>query len=125
MRTIGCLLCLVWLVSAGSVRAAWDPLSLSRWLPGKSAQKAEAETETARVPLVKKMTGSTKRLVSNTTGMLTPKKTTIKKSGTTAYYKAPLPPQEKPGFFKSLFQPEPPPVPKTIKEWMSLKQIHP
>jgi hypothetical protein len=33
--------------------------------------------------------------------------------------------QEKPGFFKSLFQPEPPPPPKTIKEWMSLKRVQP
>jgi hypothetical protein len=33
--------------------------------------------------------------------------------------------QEKPGFFKSLFQPEPPPPPKTIKDWMSLERVQP
>jgi hypothetical protein len=39
--------------------------------------------------------------------------------------KPPRSKDEPPGFFQSLVTPEPPAPPKTIKEWMSLQQIHP
>jgi hypothetical protein len=65
------------------------------------------------------------RLLASTTGFFKPKTVTTRKSGLTGVQKAKRTEQPKQGFFKSMFNPEPPPPPKTIKEWMSLKQIHP
>jgi hypothetical protein len=108
--------------------------TLGRWF-GFGSDSSKSAAKTSNVPgkagilktpqVVTKMGSGTKRLVSNTTSMLTPKKTTTRKSGTTGMERAKKPQEEKPGFFQSLFHPEPPPPPKTIKEWMSLKQIHP
>lgn len=94
---------------------------------GKDEASADAKTtEASKTPQVMgKMTGGTKRLVSNTTGLFKPKTVTTRKSGLTGVKKAKKYEEPKPGFFQSLFHPEPPPPPKTIKEWMSLKQIHP
>jgi hypothetical protein len=74
-----------------------------------------------------KLTTGPKHIVTGTKNMLTPKKPqTVRKSGTTGVQIAKSPKSaDKPGFFKSMLHPEPPPPPKTIKEWMSLKQIHP
>lgn len=118
-------------LSAATAQAAWDS-PFTGWF-GSGKDKSVAKTSTAqrtsgklKTPrVVTKMTDGTKRLASNTTGMLTPKKATTRKSGTTDIKRAKNSKQEKPGFFKSLFSSEPPPPPKTIKEWMSLKQIHP
>ena len=112
--------------------AAAESSSMARWFSfgkGKTQAKttnASGTSKSIKTPqVVTKMTDGTKRLVSNTTNIFTPGKTTTRKSGTTNVEKAKKPPQEKQGFFKSMFNPEPPPPPKTIKEWMSLKQIHP
>lgn len=76
-----------------------------------------------------KMSAGTKRFVSNTKDALTPKKLTAKKpakkSGTSTARKAKRPEPPKQGFFKQLFNPDPPPPPKTVEEWMSLEQVHP
>src|SRR5262245_9199533 len=96
-RCSWCLLALL-LLNAVAAHAFWDPLSLGR-LVGSDNGKANSPS------VVSRMAGGTKRMVSNTTGMLTPKKTMVKKSGTTAIQRAPLPRQEKQGFFKSLFHP--------------------
>jgi hypothetical protein len=122
------------LLIAMSAPATAESSSMARWFNfGKGKPKAQAKTTNAagtskstKTPqVVTKMTDGTKRLVSNTTNVFTPSKTTTRKSGTTGMEIAKKPPQEKQGFFKSMFNPEPPPPPKTIKEWMSLKQIHP
>ena len=64
-------------------------------------------------------------MVDGTKNMFSSKKKAPKKvTGTTGIYTM-HPKQEEPGFFHKLFHPEPPPPPKTIDEWMSLKQIHP
>jgi hypothetical protein len=116
------------------VSAAADSSAMARWFSfGKDKSKAQAKTTSAsgtskssKTPqVVTKMTDGTKRLVGNTTSVFKPSKPTTRKSGTTNIEIAKKPPQEKQGFFKSLFNPEPPPPPKTIKEWMALKQIHP
>lgn len=134
MRILPCVMMVIALVSmnAAAARAAWSPPSLGRWM-GLGKDKATGDGETVRTAggsskmpaMVTKMTGGTKRLVTNTANKLSPKKTTTRKSGTTGLVRAKDPREEKPGFFQSLFHPEPPPPPKTIKEWMSLKQIHP
>jgi len=84
-----------------------------------------AAEKPASPSVLTKMSNTTKRAVNNTKNALTPKKTVAKNTGATKTYKPKAVKEEKPGFFKSLFNPEPPPPPKTIKEWMSLKQIHP
>jgi hypothetical protein len=70
-------------------------------------------------------TASPMRLVASPISIFKPKTVTTRKSGLTGVQKAKKTEQPKQGFFKSMFNPEPPPPPKTIKEWMSLKQIHP
>lgn len=129
----GALLLLI-AMSFSAAPASAEPSSMARWFSfGKGKSKPQAKTTNAsgtskstKTPqVVTKMTDGTKRLVSNTTNIFTPGKTTTRKSGTTGIEIAKKPPQEKQGFFKSMFNPEPPPPPKTIKEWMSLKQIHP
>ena|SRR5262245_13482313 len=87
---------------------------------GRDSRAAEA-TPT----VLTKMTDGTKRFVSSTTNMFAPKKHVTRKSGTTAIHRAKVPERPKQGFFQQLFKPEPPPPPKTVKEWMSLKQVHP
>jgi hypothetical protein len=130
----GALLLLIAMTFAAAPAAA-ESSSMGRWFSfGKGKPNAQAKTTNAsgtsksiKTPqVVTKMTDGTKRLVSNTANVFTPgKTTTTRKSGTTGFVKAQKPPQEKQGFFKSMFNPEPPPPPKTVKEWMSLKQIHP
>jgi hypothetical protein len=79
----------------------------------------------AKPAVVTKMTNGTRRLVSNTKNMLMPSKpATVRKSGTTAIHKKNAT-ENKPGFFKSWFAPQPPQTPRTIKEWMALKQPKP
>jgi hypothetical protein len=121
-------------VSATTTHAAWGSSSVAGWF-GLGNDKSKVVAKTTNVPgtsgtlktprVVTKMADGTKRLASSTTSMLSPKKITTRKSGTTSIERAKDTKEEKPGFFKSLFHSEPPPPPKTIKEWMSLKQIHP
>lgn len=131
-RSVFGALTLLIVMSLTAAPATAESSAMARWFSfGKD--KARAKTTNAsgtsksiKTPqVVTKMSDGTKRLVSNTTNIFTPGKTTTRKSGTTNVEKAKKPPQEKQGFFKSMFNPEPPPPPKTIKEWMSLKQIHP
>jgi hypothetical protein len=75
--------------------------------------------------VLKATTASPMRLVASPISIFKPKTVTTRKSGLTGVQKAKKTEQPKQGFFKSMFNPEPPPPPKTIKEWMSLKQIHP
>lgn len=133
-RSVFGALSLLIAMSFAPASAAAESSAMARWFSfGKDKPHAQAKTTNAagtsksiKTPqVVTKMTDGTKRLVSNTTNIFTPGKTTTRRSGTTNVEKAKKPPQEKQGFFKSMFNPEPPPPPKTIKEWMSLKQIHP
>jgi hypothetical protein len=57
--------------------------------------------------------------------MLTPKSQPAKNNSTTSMQASKNLKEPQQGFFKSLFNPEPPPPPQTIKDWMKLKQIHP
>ena len=71
-----------------------------------------------------KMSSGTKRFVNSTKSIFSPKKSSSKSShSATGLVSRHKPPE--PGFFHKLFHPEPPPPPRTIDEWMSLKQIHP
>jgi hypothetical protein len=98
----------------------------SSWFGSGTGDKSKTTAKASKSPtVVAKMTDGTKRLVSNTTGIFKPKTVTIRKSGLTGTKNPKKSEPEKQGFFQSIFHPEPPPPPKTIKEWMSLKQIHP
>lgn len=107
----------------------------SRWCPwgccAKSAAPAASvtpvsQTTTKQPSMFAKMSSGTRRLVSGTMGVFTPKKAPAKKKvgGTTAVHSTKAKAEE-PGFFYKMFHPEPPPPPKTIKEWMSLQKVHP
>ncbi|MGD9721629.1 MAG: hypothetical protein AB7O59_05925 [Pirellulales bacterium] len=132
MRTASCLLVaasIVWL-SAATAQAGFP------WCPwgccgGQSASAAPVTNvantgQGVRSPaMITKVGTSTKRLVTNTKNLLTfNKPLSAKKAGTSAMTVG-RPPYKEPGFFYKLFHPEPPPPPRTIEEWMSLKQIHP
>ena len=104
---------------------SWFGLGGKEVASASPKKDANATTASKTPQLLSKMTGGTKRLVSNTTGMFKPKTVTTRKSGLTGVQKAKKPEQPKQGLIQSMLHPEPPPPPKTIKEWMSLKQIHP
>jgi hypothetical protein len=99
------------------------------WLGFSNGPTSAARQPQPTPTVFNKMSAGTKRLVSNTKDALTPdKKPTkkpTKKSGSTTVRKAKRPPAPKQGFFKQLFNPEPPPPPETVQEWMSLEQVYP
>jgi hypothetical protein len=115
-----------------TARAASDASSKGSWLPfsdsaSKAAKTKKVSSNSSTPSVVTNLSNGTKHFVTSTKNILTPKKQpSVRKSGTTGMQVAKdSKPADKPGFFKSMFHPEPPPPPKTIKEWMSLKQIHP
>ena len=122
-------------IQAGAARAEsdsswWCPFGCCHAnpdKPGASVTQVSNTSSAAKKPAVlTKVSASTKRLVNGTKNMLSFKKPTapVKRSGVIATHSS-RPKQEAPGFFQKLFHPEPPPPPKTIEEWMSLKQVHP
>lgn len=95
---------------------------------GKSSSGAKTTkvSSTKNSGMLSGVTNGTKNLVNGTKAVFTPKKKpSVRKGGTTAIHPAKKTPTEKQGFFSSLVNPQPPPPPKTIKEYMELKQIHP
>ncbi len=115
-----------------TAQAASEASSGGSWLPfGNSASKPaktrKVSSKSSSPSAVTNLSNGTKNLVTSTKNILTPKKQpSVRKSGTAGLQVAKgAKSADKPGFFKSMFHPEPPPPPKTIKEWMSLKQIHP
>ncbi len=83
-------------------------------------------SNTSKTPQVfAKMTSGTKRFVTGTKNLFVAKKPPTKTRGVTATRRAARYEPPKQGFFKRWFNPEPPPPPRTIEEWMSLDQIHP
>jgi hypothetical protein len=127
-----CLVASIILCHGMSLQAASDSSSGGSWLPFSSSASKPVKTKkvssTGSTPsAVTNLSKGTKQIVTSTKNVLTPKKPqSVRKSGTTGGQIAKNPkPADKPGFFKSMFHPEPPPPPKTIKEWMSLKQVHP
>jgi hypothetical protein len=93
---------------------------------GADSSTSDSGAQTSSKPaVVTKVTDGTRRWVSNTKSMLMPSKPApVRKSGTTAIHKKNAN-EDKPGFFKSWFAPKPPQTPRTIKEWMALKQPKP
>jgi hypothetical protein len=90
------------------------------------AARTREVSQSSRTPAVfAKMSDGTKRLVGNTKKLFVPAKPPVKRRGVTATHPARRPEPPKQSFFKRLFNPEPPPPPKTVNEWMSLKHVHP
>ena len=136
MRCARCLLSLLALVSIVNSRALAADSSPSgsrdNWFSfgsnsdskaAKTKKVSNASSTTTSPSVIKQMADAPKRLVSNTKSMLTPKSKPAEKSVPIPTAKNPKESQQ--GFFKSMFNPDPPPPPQTIKEWMKLKQIHP
>lgn len=115
-----------------TARAASDALSAGSWLPfsgsaSKGARTKKVASNSSSPSVATNLSKRTKHFVTSPKDIFTQKKQpSVRKSGTTGLQVAKdSKPADKPGLFKSMFHPEPPPPPKTIKEWMSLKQIHP
>lgn len=92
------------------------------------AKTANVSSKSKTPPVFAKMTDDTRRLMSNTKNLFVPKKpkkTPSKKRGVTATHRDVRHEPPKQSFFQRLFNPEPPPPPRTIDEWMSLEQVHP
>lgn len=122
----GALVLVAWPTSA----QAASPLS---WLglgsdgAASSVRITPVASSSKSPSILSKMNAGTKKMVTSTKNTFTPKskKKTVAKTGTMTVRKAKNAEQEKPGFFKSLFQPEEPEMPRTVNEWMSLKRVQP
>jgi hypothetical protein len=127
---IAAILTLVTAFCAWSAAARADLWHPSSWL-GCCRDKAEGAkttnvSQTTSTPAAfSKLTSGTKRLASNTKNLFVARKPPAKKLGVTATRRAERPQPPKQNFFKRWFNPEPPPPPQTVDEWMSLEQVHP
>lgn len=116
-------------VSASATRAD-EKSSPFSWLGfGSHKSGAVATTNVSRTSKTPqafaKMTSGTKRFFTNTKSLFVAKKPPAKKRGVTATRRAARPEPPKQNIFKRLFNPEPPPPPRTVEEWMALEQIRP
>jgi hypothetical protein len=89
------------------------------------AAKTTNASHAAAPQVFAKMGDGTKHFVSNTKNLFVPKKPPVKTRGVTATHHPQRPEPPKQSFFKRMFNPEPPPPPRTVGEWMSLEQVHP
>ncbi len=130
MRTVRFLLFVaaLSLTSIATARAAgwpsWCPLGSTGNHGGSSPFTTVADHGGGSPAVLTKMGSSTKRLMANTKNLLTFNKSNTKANTPTVGYSTQTQHKE-PGFFYKLFHPEPPPPPQTVKEWMSLEQVHP
>jgi len=130
MRVAAFLPLFVWCLAVGASQApAADGTSPLSWLGNSKSKprpihKVSASSE-ATTPMFTRMTDGTKKFVNNTKSLFVPKKPPVKRRGVTATHRAVRPEPPKQSFFKRMFNPEPPPPPRTVNEWMSLEQIHP
>ncbi|HEY2893064.1 MAG TPA: hypothetical protein VGJ16_02580 [Pirellulales bacterium] len=114
--------CLVRIFVSAFILLGYAATLHAAWLTGgdESTKKSRGNSDSGLNNMTSPM-----HLVASPMSIFKPKTVTTRKSGLTGVQKAKKTEQPKQGFFKSMFNPEPPPPPKTIKEWMSLKQIHP
>ena len=129
MRTVRFLLALVVLGSMPGIALAawpcWCPFGSCGASGGEASVVPVANHTAYKSPnVMAKMGNGTKKLVTNTKNLLTFNKSGTNQNTMTAGYSTRTKHKE-PGFFYKLFHPEPPPPPQTVKEWMSLEQIHP
>lgn len=87
-------------------------------------QVADRGTGLQSPAVLTKVGSGTKRFMNGTMNLLSFKKPTEKRAAPQSKYSFRRD-NKQPGFFYKLFHPAPPPAPRTIKEWMSLEQIHP
>ncbi len=127
MRTVRFLLfvaALGWTSNATAQAAGWPS-----WCPfgshgNHSPFSSVADHGGGSPAVLTKMGSSTKRLVNNTKNLLSFDRSNSKASAPTVGYSTHIQHKE-PGFFYRMFHPPPPPPPQTVKEWMSLEQVHP
>ncbi len=128
MRTMALLL-VAWLLTAAVGLAADDsasPSLRSRFGLSPGGTGSTRSASSTKAPNVfTKMTSGTKRFFTNTKSLVTPKKPPKKTRGVTAIHRAEKTEQPKQGFFSQLFHPQSTEPPRTVKEWMSLDQVHP
>lgn len=120
---VGCCTALVPQAHAAQANSPFSWLGFSK--SKAHAAKTTNVSHTSAPQVFSKMGDGTKKLVSNTKNLFVAKKPPVKKRGVTATHRAPKPEVQKQSFFKRIFNPEPPPPPRTVGEWMSLEQVHP
>jgi hypothetical protein len=102
----------------------WCPFGSCGASGGGASVVPVANQTTYKSPtVIAKMGYGTKKLMTNTKNLLTFNKSGNQNTMTAGYSTRTK--HKEPGFFYKLFHPEPPPPPQTVKEWMSLEQIHP
>jgi hypothetical protein len=125
MRSVATLLAVWLLLGVVHVQAAEKPSAFA-WL-GKSKSSTESAKGSGlkMPPLLTKMSSGTKRVVTGTKNLVTPKKPPKKTSGVVAVRKAEKsrPPQQ--SMLGRIFNPQPTQPPSTVAEWMSLEQVKP
>jgi hypothetical protein len=123
---IAWILSLAYLIVAAPAAEAASPFSWFGFGKQPAATKTTNVSQSSHTPAVfARMAGGTRRMVTNTKNLFTPKKQPVKRQGATTSHSAKKPEPPKQSFFKQLFHPEPPPPPKTVGEWMTLDQVHP
>ena len=128
------LLLLVAAVAGAATAADSDSSGVAGWLKPKSAKSGGKPTTRnvsaagSKPSMMTNITNAPKRFVSSTKTLLSPKKSQsapAKRSTASSRVSSKSNPPQSPGFFKSLFSPEEPPPPKTVGDWMKLKQVRP
>lgn len=130
MRTVRFLLLVAALnlLSMATAQAAgwpsWCPFGSDGNHGGTSSPTSVADHGGGSPAVLAKMGTSTKRFVNNTKNLLSFNKSGTRAATPTVGYSTHAQHKE-PGFIYKLFHPEPPLPPQTVKEWMSLEQVHP
>jgi hypothetical protein len=123
---IACILpLLAWCLAASMPQARGEGFSPFGWLSGNRAETTNVSGYSKTPTVLAKMKGGTQRFVNGTKDLFVAKKPPVKTRGATGTRHAKRPEPPKQSFFKRWFNPEPPPPPRTVDEWMKLDQIHP
>jgi hypothetical protein len=121
------LLCLA-AATLATTRAMAADSSWFSWPSNGNKQRNAAVKKTSQSSsggVVSSLTSAPKKLVASTKNAFTSQTTTSNARGTKVTQQSKNPKAQKQGFFKSMFNPDPPAPPQTINDWMRLKQIHP
>ena len=120
------LLLLAWLLLGATESQAAFPSLPKFWGKDQAAAtttSAKGGSAFKKPAVLTKMSSGTKRMVSNTKNLLTPKKPAKgPKLGVTSTRRAEKPQAPQQSWFGRTFNPQPTPPPRTMGEWMALEQ---
>jgi hypothetical protein len=130
MRNAVVLPLLLWCFAASMPQARGEGFSPFGWLccnrhESPVVQMTNVSNTSKTPPVFARMKDGTQRFWTGTKNLFVAKKPPAKTHGATVIHRAARSEPPKQGFFKRWFNPDPPPPPKTVEEWMSLEQVHP